>query len=94
MELVQEIYNGLKHLDEEWPEQAVIAVRDADGEIKFSSVGKYDVVQTFSGIYMRGDYCLFNKGMAEGPSAHFYGTKDRPAIVTRSEYEEFFYSKS
>lgn len=94
MELVQEVYNGLKDLGEEWPERAVIAVRDADGEIKFSSVGKYDVVETRSGIFMRGDYCLFNKGMAEGPSKDFYGTEGCPAIVTRSEYEEFFYSKS
>ena len=39
MELVQEVYEKLKEQGREWPEYAVVVVKDYDGEIKFSSTG-------------------------------------------------------
>lgn len=93
MELVQEVYTGLKSLGIEWPERAVVAIRDADGEIKFSSVGKYDVVETPAGIFMRGEHCLFNNGLAVAPNL-LHGTRGRPTVITRSEYEAYFYAVS
>lgn len=93
MELVQELYNALGAKGKDWPEHALIAIRDSDGEIKFSSVSKEHIVETKLGIYMRRTYCLFNTRMVE---AHVIedGTKDCPTIVTKSEYEKFFYAKA
>ena len=65
MELVQEVYEKLKEQGREWPEYAVVVVKDYDGEIKFSSNGKYDIAPTDNGIYMRGEYCMFNTQVVE-----------------------------
>lgn len=42
---------------------------------------------------MRGTYCLFNTRMVEAPVIED-GTKDCPTIVTKAEYEKFFYAKA
>lgn len=93
MQLVQEVYEKLKALNLDWPEHAVVVVRDADGEIKWSSVGKYDLDMNYDGtIYMRGDNCLFNNRSVYEPKLGF-GTLDNTEIVTRSEFESFYFAK-
>lgn len=93
MELVQEVYEKLKERDLEWPGHAVVVVRDADGEIKFSSVGKYDLSKSYNGnIYMRGDYCLFNTNQVFEPNLGF-GTHNAMDIITRSEFESFYFAR-
>ena len=93
MELVQEVYFGLKVNETEWPDKAVIAIKDSDGKIKFSSVGKYDVtLDEVSGIYMRGEHCLFNNMLVEDIRIGF-GKSEHPDIVTRSEYEDFYHTR-
>ncbi len=93
MELVQEVYEKLKAIKLDWPEHAVVVVRDADGEIKFSSVGKYDLYKSYNGnIYMRGDYCLFNSNQVPEPSLG-YGTRNAMEVITRSDYESYYYAR-
>lgn len=92
MELVQEVYEKLKEEKLDWPEYAVVAVKDDDGEIKFSSVGKWDIPLSFTGIYMRGSYCLFNTGLVPNVRLGFGGANN-PSIVTRSEFEEYYFTK-
>lgn len=92
MELVQEVYEKLKEMDLTWPDHAVVVVKDEDGEIKFSSVGKYDIPLTNTGVYMRGTHCLFNTHMVPDIRVGF-GSTDRPEIVTRSEYESYYFTK-
>nr|DAY73866.1 MAG TPA: hypothetical protein [Caudoviricetes sp.] len=93
MELVQEVYEKLKERELEWPDHAVVVVRDADGDIKFSSVGKYDIVLNPTGrVYMRGEFCLFNNHILPEPRLGF-GTAEAMDIVTRSEYEVFYFTK-
>lgn len=91
MELVQEVYEQLQRRSQQWPEYAVIVVKDYDGEIKFSSVGKFDV--TFHpepGIYMRGENCMFNNLLVEDLQMD-RGISDHPSLVTRSEYEDYYF---
>ena len=92
MELVQEVYNSLTLSGTEWPEYAVIVIRDNDGDIKFSSVGKSDIDMAPTGIFMRGEHCLFNNRIVPSPVIK-QGTRGAPEIVTRSEYENFFQAK-
>lgn len=93
MELVQEVYEKLKEQDLVWPDHAVVVVRDDDGEIKFSSVGKYDLSKSYSGnIYMRGNYCLFNSNQIPEPKLG-YGTQSAMEVITRSEYEAYYYAR-
>lgn len=93
MELVQEVYENLKVASLDWPEHAVVAVRDNDGEIKFSSVGKYDIEIGPSGnVYMRGPDCLFNNRLVDVPVLDM-GTPEAMDIITRSEYESYYYAR-
>ncbi len=92
MELVQEVYEKLKENDLDWPEHAVVVVKDADGEIKFSSVGKYDITLTENGIYMRGEHCMFNNNIIKDVRVGS-GKSEHPEIVTRSEYESYYFTK-
>lgn len=93
MELVQEVYEKLKQQNLVWPDHAVVVVRDHDGEIKFSSVGKYDISMTYDGhIYMRGEHCLFNSQQVPEPNLG-NGTEDAPELITRSEYESYYYAR-
>lgn len=92
MELVQEVYEKLKEQDTEWPEYAVVVVKDYDGEIKFSSIGKYDITRTDNGIFMRGPHCMFNSRIVEDIRIG-YGKSEHPEIVTRSEYESYYFTR-
>lgn len=93
MELVQEVYEKLKERGLSWPDHAVVVVRDYDGMIKFSSVGKYDIATTYDGsIYMRGEHCLFNSRQITAPDLGC-GTEDAPELITRSEYESYYYTR-
>ena len=92
MELVQEVYEKLKEQDKEWPEYAVVVIKDIDGEIKFSSIGKYDITLTDNGIYMRGEYCLFNNQQVEDLRLGF-GQAGNPSLITRSEYESYYFAR-
>lgn len=93
MELVQEVYELLKERNIDWPEHSVVVLRDADGEIKFSSVGKYDISKNYEGdIYMRGDHCLFNRAIIYEPCLG-KGTPNAMDIVTRSEYESYYFAR-
>lgn len=92
MELVQEVYEKLKEQGREWPEYAVVVVKDYDGEIKFSSIGKYDIAPTDNGIYMRGEYCMFNTQVVEDIRIG-QGKSEHPEIVTRSEYESYYFTR-
>lgn len=92
MELVQEVYEKLKDVNLEWPEYAVVVVKDYDGEIKFSSIGKYDITPTENGIYMRGEHCMFNNNIVEDIRIG-RGKSEHPEIVTRSEYESYYFTR-
>lgn len=92
MELVQEVYEKLKDVNLEWPEYAVVVVKDYDGEIKFSSIGKYDITPTENGIYMRGEHCMFNNNIVEDIRIGS-GTSEHPGIVTRTEYESYYFTR-
>ena len=92
MELVQEVYEKLKEQGRYWPEYAVIVTKDSDGEIKFSSIGKYDITLTDSGIYMRGEHCMFNNHIVEDVRLGS-GKSEHPEIVTRSEYESYYFAR-
>lgn len=92
MELVQEVYEKLKERDMVWPEYAVVVVKDSDGEIKFSSIGKYDIAPTVNGIYMRGEHCMFNNNIVKDIRIGL-GESEHPEIVTRSEYESYYFMR-
>lgn len=92
MELVQEVYEKLKEQGKEWPEYAVVVVKDGDGEIKFSSIGRYDITPTMNGIFMRGEHCLFNNNIVEDIRIGF-GQNESPSIVTRTEYENYYFAR-
>lgn len=92
MELVQEVYEKLKEQGIDWPEYAVVVVKDYDGEIKFSSIGKYDITPTENGIYMRGEHCMFNNHIVEDVRLG-QGKSEHPEIVTRSEYESYYFAR-
>lgn len=92
MELVQEIYEKLKEENLDWPEHALIVVKDTNGEIKFSSVSEDDVVLSPTGYYMRGVTCLFNTKVYPEVKLS-YGEPDHPEIVTRTEYENYYFAR-
>lgn len=95
MQLVEEVYYKLKEKNAAWPEYAVVVVKDADGEIKFSSVGKSDIgihPSTSGGIYNRGSFCLFNSGIVDDIRIG-HGAPNNPEVVTRSEYESYYYTQ-
>ncbi len=85
MELVQEIMNA----GFDWPEGALCAMRDRDGEIKFSTKTKGTIVKTPTGIYMRGEDCLINNRMMPEPP-FLAGTIGAPEIITRDQFENFY----
>lgn len=87
MELAKEIMDS----GVEWPEQALTAMRDADGEIKFSTKSKGFITLVGRGIYMRGDDCLINNRMIEEPPV-IRGTVGRPDILTKVQFENFYYA--
>lgn len=91
MELVQEVYEKLKEQNLAWPDHAVVVVKDNDGEIKFSSIGKYDIAYVM-GVYNRGNNCLFNNRQVPDVCLG-YGKSGVPDIITRSDYESFYFAK-
>ena len=92
MELVQEVYEKLKEENLDWPEHALIVVKDTNGEIKFSSVSEDDVVLSPTGYYMRGVTSLFNTKVYPEVKLS-YGEPDHPEIVTRNEYENYYFAR-
>lgn len=90
MELKQEIYNHLAASGQEWPSHALCAMRDSNGDVKFSSNTKaYIVFDQKMGIYSRGADCFINSGIENAPE--FVGTKEAPDLISRAAYEDFYY---
>lgn len=90
MELTQEIYNYLTANQQEWPSHALCAMRDSNGDVKFSSNTKtYVSFDAKMGIYSRGTDCFINAGIESAPE--FTGTKQAPEIISRAAYEDYYY---
>lgn len=89
MKLVQEIYNHLTANQQEWPTHTLCAMRDSNGDIKFSSNTKPNILfDEHAGIYDRGSDCFINTGSELAPE--FVGTKKSPEIISRATYEDFY----
>lgn len=91
MELVKEIYDYLEENDMVWPQHALCAMRDANGDVKFSSNTKnYVSFDSNMGIYSRGVDCFINSLIEVAPE--WVGTKNSPEIISRAAYENYYYT--
>jgi len=91
MELVKEIYDYLEDKNLEWPQHALCAMRDGNGDIKFSSNTKsYVSFDEKAGMYSRGVDCFINSQIEDAPE--WVGTKNSPEIISRAAYENFYYA--